>query len=285
MSTTRYRKGNNGSRRATGGQSRISRLSIEGHGGAGAGYSHARVSAGRKGGNVAAQNRRRQAEKQQQHANAQRMAAMARNDPRNLQVSRFHGAGLPHMQYPGPGFPTAEGGEHYFADYSTEPHPTSQPFPVGFGSVPAAIGDGQAQGQGQGGRQMEFGCFPPSDLAANTDTSKRPQTLKTDGSNSNEPVTPPASEMEIPRSDDGFDHGKHQECLPEMMGSYTQTLVSMAGSGYGVSHGQMPDYSLGDITGVFEGSVAGQQPSVFFDQETVDEAALLAIFEQAHHQP
>lgn len=255
-------------------------MSAEGQqGGVGAGYSHARVSAGRKGGNVAAQNRRRQAEKQQ-HVKTQRMAAMARNDPRSLQVSRFHGPGLPPMQYPPPGFPTAEGGgEHYYADYPPAPHTTSQPFPAGFGVVSTAVGQGQSQGQGS--RHLDFNCFQPSDLGANTST-KRPKTLKTDGTNSNEPVTPPASEMDHSRSDEGFDNGKHQDCLPEMMGSYTHTLVSMAGSGYGVSHGQMPDYSLGDITGVFEGPVGSQQPSVFFDPEAVDEAALLAIFEQPH---
>lgn len=82
-STTRYRKGNGNSRSRGPASQHRSTGRISGGGGNGpasstrdnAAYSDARVSAGRKGGNVAAQNRRRQAEKQQR-------AAAMRNDPR-----------------------------------------------------------------------------------------------------------------------------------------------------------------------------------------------------------
>lgn len=259
-STTRYRKGISGSRsRVVGSHPGRSRLGSDGHGGAGSGFSHARVSAGRKGGNVAAQNRKRLAERQQ-HA---RQMDMARGRPRHLQHQGHHGP----ARMPCGGFEETIYYPHYPA-----PHFAPSPFSPGFGRVPAAIV------QVPGARQTDivYNCFNSDDVGRDVD-DKRSRTLGTDGDR-NEPVTPPGSTLDPPRSGDFV--GKPCELLSEMTGSYNPLNSYQVGVDFAQPQHQRPDYTTLDVAGVYNSPLGWPQPPVFMDQDTnltPDDALLMNL--------
>lgn len=254
-STTRYRRGNSGSRSraaAAGGGGHSSKSSSRAHDGGPGSYSHARVTAGRKGGNVAAQNRRRQAEKQQQQQQAR--AHMARFAMRN---GGFHG---PMPQYP-PGFPVESDGYHpleFAGAAAAAHHPTPSPF---------------AQGFAQNGRHVDMNYFVTRDLGNNLDV-KRSTTLNTDDPQSSEPITPPESAEDPPRSkQDDYLHDS------DMMGPYGGGYASgqqLHGPG---PHQQLSSYNLGDVVGAFDPPAGSEQPTVFYE----DDAALFGMLENGHH--
>lgn len=282
-STTRYRRGNSGSRsRAGGGHSRGSRHGGDAHGG----YSHARVTAGRKGGNVAAQNRRRLAEKQQ-HARAQMAAVMARSDQHGL---RFSGP----MPIPYQGFSEQEGAVQHCAAPTHQP--TSSAFPPGFGGGGA---DAIDQSQGQNTRQLDINYFRPSDIGANVEDSnnnKRPTMLCTDvPPHPNEPVTPPESAADPLQPDEGLGGGgggKHYESMADIMGLYNTMdahqgqLPAHGYDGGDQLHMPLSDCTMGSIAGIYEAPAGSQQPPVFFDPadpEAVEQAVLFGIFDNTQH--
>lgn len=263
-STTRYRRGNSGSRsRAAASGHSSSKGGGRAHDGRGS-YSDARVSAGRKGGNVAAQNRRRQAEKQQQQQQQAR-AHMARYAMRAGPVPD-----MPPPQYPS-GYPMEAGrGFHNELAGAAAHLSTSSPF---------------APGIAQNGRHVEMNYFGTRDLGNNLDI-KRSATLGTDRSPPNEPVTPPGSGADPPsRSAErpgGQGHGKHGEYLPD------SDVLGLYGNGYAgeqqLLHGsglrqQLSGYGLGSVTGVYVAPAGGEQPPVFYD----DAAALFGMLEHAQH--
>lgn len=246
-STTRYRKGNSGSRsRGAGSHPGRSRLGSESHAGTGGGFSHARVSAGRKGGNVAAQNRKRLAERQQ---HAKQMEATTGHS-RYPQPQGYHGQGA--MAY---------GGFEDEAYYSRcpAPHLAPSPFPPGLGGVATVIGQGQCARQAD----MFYHSFDSDDVGRDVQT-KRSRTLGTENDR-NEPTTPPGSTLEPPRSADFG--GKHREFLPEMTGSYNPLNSYQIGLGI-EQQPQHHVYSFTDVTGVFEPPIGTHQPPIFVDQDT-----------------
>lgn len=247
-STTRYRKGNNGGRsRGIGSHSGRARIGSDGHGNSGRGFSHARVSAGRKGGNVAAQNRKRLAERQQQA----RQLEMTRAHPRHLQQHRGGYHGLPGVPYGG----FDEAG--YLHPYPT-PHLTSSPFMTGFGGVSGL----SVQEQG-GARQtdMVYNCCNPDEIRGDGDV-KHSQALG--AQNDQDPVTPPDASLEVPRSA-GFG-SKQREMLPEFLGSYNPLNSYQLGMSLG-HHPQQPDGYPPVVTGIYESPAGGPQAPLFVSDD------------------
>lgn len=253
-STTRYRKGNSGSRpRGAGSHPGRSRQGLDGHGGASGGFSHARVSAGRKGGNVAAQNRKRLAERQQ-HA---RQMEMAREHPRHLQHQGYHSllampyGGLEERGYSYPQYPAP-------THFAPSPFPPPPPSAGGFGGVPAATG------QQQGARQTDivYNYFNSDDVGRDVH-SKRSRTLGTDN-DGNEPVTPPGSTLD---SQESADFGsKHREILPEMAASYNPLHSYQVSLDLEQQQQQQQPFP-GVVTGVYDPPVGGPQPPIFVEED------------------
>ncbi|KAJ4397349.1 hypothetical protein N0V93_001574 [Gnomoniopsis smithogilvyi] len=257
-STTRYRKGNSGSRSRGVGSNNPgrSRLGSDGHGSAGGGFSHARVSAGRKGGNVAAQNRKRLAERQQ-HA---RQMNMAQANPRHLPHQGLHGhAGAPYGGFDEPGC---------YPQYPT-PHLAPSPFPPGFGGVPAAA----AQVQGAPQTEVIYNGFNSDHVGGDAD-AKRGRALGTE-TERNEPLTPPGSELDPPRPMELTD--KHGDFLPELTNSYNPLNSYQVGVGFG-QH-QHPHWGY-TVTGFFDHPAGGPQPALFVNEDihvSPDDALLMNL--------
>ncbi|KAJ4412114.1 hypothetical protein N0V82_008825 [Gnomoniopsis sp. IMI 355080] len=301
-STTRYRKGNSGSRsRGMGSNLGRSRLGSDGHGssaggsggvgGGGAGFSHARVSAGRKGGNVAAQNRKRLAERQQQHA---RQVDMARANPRHLQQQQHHHQGYNNgsvgVPYGGGGGGGGSGGFDegaYYPPYSNAgpPHLAPSPFPPGFSGVPAAIVQGQGTQQqtdmAHSGNSNNNNGFNSDDVGpAGRDAAdvKCSRVICSDAAATaalverNEPLTPPGSDLEPPRTSmDSFggssSSSKHREYLPELTGFYNPLNSYHMGVDFGQYQHQHSDYTSESVAGVYKSPAGGPQPPLFVDED------------------
>lgn len=284
-STTRYRKGNSGSRsRAAGGHPARSRLGSDGLPGGG-NFSHARVSAGRKGGNVAAQNRKRLAERQQ-HARQMDMVRGHHNHNNNQHHPRhhlqqqqqhmpsggFHGSGGASMApYPAGfdgGDAAAGPGYHFY-----QQHPITNV--AAFGGVPTTLAPRLPTDM------IGYNFFGPDDVGRDVHI-KRSRTLGTDNEHSEPTTPPPGSELDAPRSAMADDHhlpfGKyHGEFLPDMGGggsynplnSYQHHHHQMEAMGGGNGQQQQQHaYSLADVTGIYEPSAGSHhQPPVFMDSD------------------
>lgn len=246
-STTRYRKGNSGSRsRGAGNNSGRSRLGSDGHGSGGGGFSHARVSAGRKGGNVAAQNRKRLAERQQ-HA---RQVDIIRANPRHLQHQGYQGsAGVPYS-----GFDEAA----YYPHYTT-PQLAPSPFAPGFGRVPATI----VQGQGPSQTDIVYHGFKLDDVGGDADAD-RSQTLGTDIER-NEPLTPPGSNLDPLQS---MEYGnKHREFVPELTSFHNPLNSYQTSVDFGQHQHLHEGYTSASVMGIWEAPAGVPQPRLFVDED------------------
>lgn len=270
-STTRYRKGNSGSRsRGANSHPSRSRLGSDGH--SGGGFSHARVSAGRKGGNVAAQNRKRLAQQQ-----ARQMDMGRGHAPRHLHMpggGSFGGSAMP-PYHPGGAYEGGGGDVYSYQHGGYSPAvvggggapPLGSPFsPASYGGVPAR-------------QQMDMvGCnyFGSDDVGRDVHV-KRSRTLGTEGEH-NEPATPPGSGLlDPPRSaHEPFGGGSkhhHRELFPDMAGSFNplnsfqhHVLGPMAGGGgLGQQQQQQPAYSYASVTGIYDPPAGSHQPPVFMD--------------------
>lgn len=272
-STTRYRKGNSGSRSraaANGHSGRSSRLGSDGHPTSGGGiFSHARVSAGRKGGNVAAQNRKRLADRQQRERQMEMMRPRPHPHHSQYMAGGGYGSAAGSMSYTVGGYGEADpyGYHHPHPAYSGQP-PASLFSPVpGFGS-------GAARQQAE---LLGYNFFGSDDVGRDVHI-KRSRTLGTENEHS-EPTTPPRSAAEDP-----FGNTKHREFLPDMSGtggvggdggsynplnSYQHGLGGMGG-GHGGSPQQQQQqqaYSLADVTGIYDPPAGSHQPPVFMEQD------------------
>ncbi|CAN8101212.1 unnamed protein product [Discula destructiva] len=289
-STTRYRKGNSGSRsRAANGHIGRSRLGSDGH--PGGGSSRTRSEAGRKGGNVAAQNRKLKlaVSERQQYA---RHMEMARGHPRlhmpgyNNNNNNNNNGG----SHKGPmsSYPAAfEGNETYnnyhptynppgLLHHAAPPPPPFTPMPA-FGGVPASASARHAT------ELIGYNFFGSDDVGRDVHV-KRSRTLATDNEHS-EPATPPGSSMDPPRAaDDLFGSNKHCGFLPDMGGSYNplnsyQHSLEDMGSNRGGVHGQsqQQSYTLADVAGIYDPPAGNQQPPVFLEQDLRENALLMGL--------
>lgn len=216
---------------------------------------------------------------------------MVRSDQTGLQ---FSGP----MPIPYQGFPDQEGGVQY---YGAPTHPTPSPYVSGLSGLPPIIEQSQGREQPeQCGRHLDINYFHPSDLGANVGT-ERPATLDTDEPHVSEPLTPPETALSSKRTDEDLVHSgrgsKQYESPAEMMGLYHHPMdpihhqgqpgAHLYGGGGGsdqLLHGPLHEWSLRDVTGIFEAPAGGPQPSVFLDPadpEAVDEAALFGIFDNS----
>lgn len=246
------------------------------------------------------------------------MAAAMTLGERNNQHEHEHEHGL---RFPGPvpipyqGFADHEGAVQYYAVPTH--HPTSSPFPHGFGGPV----EGLDQTQGPAPRQLDINYFRPSDGDVNMEESNhhhhhhdndndndksnndRPTTMSDEAPrpHPNEPVTPPESATDPPLQTDGvFADGKHYENIGGMMGLYHVDPMDphqghhhhhhLPGHGYGggdqLHASPLDGYTLGSVAGIYEAPADGQQPPAFLDAadpEAVEQAVLFGIFDDAHH--
>ncbi|KAF3764271.1 hypothetical protein M406DRAFT_71177 [Cryphonectria parasitica EP155] len=283
ISTTRYRNDISGSRsrggrvhlrslRRGGGEdgggasSATASSELGGRGDKRSGYSHARVSAGRKGGHVAAQNRRRQAlQKQQEQQQARATSEAIRKD--GPLASSYEALRATAMQYHG--FPTTtsmtrpDGGLYshmpgYTSAYNPMPTSSSAIFataPTGFDGMTTTM----EQLHSQTGRHLEMNYFN-TQVAVDNEMLlpiERPGFLETNYESA-EPSTPrSAQDPPHQQGNHSLVDNKHQEYLLASMGG---------GSRGGSAHLDQAEYSLADVTGLYEpGPDSDVQPPLFSD--------------------
>lgn len=303
-STTRYRRpnGSNRSRGASSGHGKGARAAGGGGGaGMGAGVggteggggtsaaSNARVSAGRRGGHVAAQNRKRNraAEKQQQHQQAMAPMAAVRNVPHSIE---YHHTAAMHPICDTQRLGKGAAAYAYVDQHLGYPYPTSSPFNTadficgaGAGPLPATTGVTRYEQETSDGRLLGTNYFTSQHYHLGLEggvSTKHNRTLATENDNISEPLTPPASAVDHYVGSGGHGHISkadnylHDVEVTAIAASHDgyPTLTSATAAGYvGVQPRQQdnqqhhPHGAHAYVDGVYEPRTGELPPSIYWD--------------------
>lgn len=301
-STTRYRRpnGSNRSRGTSSGHGKGPKAAGSGYGmgvgangteggGSTSAASNARVSAGRRGGHVAAQNRKRSraAEKQQQHQQAMGPMVAARNVPHS---NGLHHTGTMHPICDAQRLGKGAAGYAYVDHHLGYPYPTSSPFNTadficgtGAGSVPAATAVARYDQESSDGRLLGTNYFTSQHYHLGFDegdVNKHSRTLATENDNISEPNTPPASVVDHYAGGGGHRHiNKTEAYLHDMevtavVASHDgyPTLTTATAAGYvGMQPRQQdsqqhhPHDAHAYVGGVYEPRTGELPPSIYWE--------------------